>query len=342
MRALGSDVSSRQSPTGNWVLPINPEALKLALDRIAVRAGVEMAMHTSLIDAHVEGANVRGLRLFDHGGARVIEAAAFVDASGECNLAHLAGIAPSALYGSAHVRQPASMPVRISGVAPGVRLDRAVMIDAILNAPDRIGRALLRRQGSFTNYVPDSQDVWWLAIDLEADGLDGVDMGIAERDARELVWRIVQELRNAKGFERAAVAVTGPQLGIRETRHVAARHEMREAEATMGLRRPDGVARAAWPMEIHHGPGHAEYRNIGGDGWFDVRLDALRALGRDNLWLGGRTIGADPAAFASVRVMGTAFATGHAAGVAAAMQAQNGEPDIDAVRQALIAQRALL
>ena len=47
-----------------------------------------------------------------------------------------------------------------------------------------------------------------------------------------------------------------------------------------------------------------------------------------NLYGAGRMISADEAAFAAVRVMGTCFATGHGAGVAAAVQALQGEADI--------------
>lgn len=63
-------------------------------------------------------------------------------------------------------------------------------------------------------------------------------------------------------------------------------------------------------------------------------LDALRARGVANLFLAGRTIGADRRAYASVRVMGTAFATGFAAGVAAAQ--------VDATPDAIIARIARL
>jgi len=52
-----------------------------------------------------------------------------------------------------------------------------------------------------------------------------------------------------------------------------------------------------------------------------LALAAWRALGVDNLWLSGRVIGCDELADASLRFLGTAFATGHAAGVAAAHSA---------------------
>jgi hypothetical protein len=84
------------------------------------------------------------------------------------------------------------------------------------------------------------------------------------------------------------------------------------------------VARAAWPIEDHAVPGKPVYESIGGAGYADIPLDCLRAKGLDNLYYAGRTIGADAAAYASVRVMGTAFATGEAAGRAAAQSAQSG------------------
>ncbi len=70
-------------------------------------------------------------------------------------------------------------------------------------------------------------------------------------------------------------------------------------------------------------------------------LDALHADGCDNLWLAGRTIGAEREAFAAARVMGTAFATGHAAGVAAALAASHRDGYSD-VRAALLQQGAIL
>ena len=51
----------------------------------------------------------------------------------------------------------------------------------------------------------------------------------------------------------------------------------------------------------------------------------------ENLYGAGRMIWADDTAFAAVRVMGTCFATGHAAGVAAALQAKDGEKLCDSV-----------
>jgi hypothetical protein len=56
----------------------------------------------------------------------------------------------------------------------------------------------------------------------------------------------------------------------------------------------------------------------------------------------GRVLDADADAFASVRVMGTAFATGQAAGVAAALVAGGRSAETSAVRAELRRQHAIL
>lgn len=94
---------------------------------------------------------------------------------------------------------------------------------------------------------------------------------------------------------------------------------MTAEDLACGRQRPDSIARAAWPAELHGEAGKPVYHPVGGHGYASVPLDSLRARGLDNLFVSGRVIGADPVAYGSVRVMGTAFATGEAAGIAATM-----------------------
>lgn len=339
LSALGLSVEPYYSPTGNWNIRLNPEATKIALDRTVQATRVEVALHSAVTAATAVGTRIESIRVNDHRGIREISAAAFVDASGDADLAFLAGATPCSLHPVEAGRQPASYPVRIAGIAPGQKLDKAERAAAMARIDRRLGRAELRADGGTMTDLPGTDDVWWLAVEVETNGLDGADLAQAESDGRALVWRGVQALRDhVAGFERANVSGTGPNIGIRETRHAATIAPLREADVLAGLRRPDGIALGGWPMEIHHGPGRAEYRPIGGDGVYDIGLDATRSKDFENLWFGGRTIGADPAAYASARVMGTAFATGHAAGVAAARQSEG----INAIRSELLRQGAFL
>ena len=338
LAALGASVEPYYSASGNWNIRLNPEATKIALDRAVAATSVDVALHTSVTGASVRDGRVDALRLNDHRGVREVRATAIVDASGDADLAFLAGASLSSLHPSAQI-QPASFPVRIAGIAAGQPLDKAQRAAAMATLDRRLGRAELRADGGIMTSIPGTDDVWWLAIEVETNGLDGADLGAAERDGRLLAWRAMEALRHCiPGFENANVSATGPKIGIRETRHAATIESLRETDVAAGALRADGVAFGSWPMEIHHGPGRTEYRPIGGDGVYHVPLNAMRSRDLSNVFFAGRTVGADPAAYASVRVMGTAFGTGHAAGIAAALHSL----DIAAIQRELRRQGAYI
>jgi hypothetical protein len=64
--------------------------------------------------------------------------------------------------------------------------------------------------------------------------------------------------------------------------------------------------------------------------YFEIPLGCLCPMGLNNVLAAGRCLSATPGALASARVIGTCLATGWAAGVAAAWQA-DGKPSADAV-----------
>lgn len=150
------------------------------------------------------------------------------------------------------------------------------------------------------------------------------------------------ELRQHPGFEKAHLLSTGPQLGIRETRRPRSRQDVTEEDARLGRRRPDGIGRASWPIEVHETRGRARFVALGGEGFFDIPPGALVAEGIDNLFLAGRVIGCDAAALGSIRVMGTAFATGHAAGLSAVFSAGGQSASGVELRRGLLAQNAII
>jgi hypothetical protein len=339
LKALGVDIAPIVSKSGYWIIMLDPEATKLAFDRLARAHSVDVRLHTRLVGSSVEGGRLRSVTLLDHAGMTTVEAGAFVDASGEATLATLSGVALSQQGG--HV-QAASFPIRIGGVAKDVSFDRSVMAELIREHNKTAEAPILRDDGGVISRLPLSDDMWWMAIDLETDGITGESLTAAEFAARELAWRNLNVLRRHPGFEKAYLVSTGPQIGIRETRRPFSRADVIERDVLEGRRHVDGIARASWPMEVHEAPGRARFFDIGGEGFFDVPAGAIAAAEIANLRLAGRVIGSDPKAYGSIRVMGTAFATGHAAGVSAALVAEGAAADADALRGALEKQGALV
>ena len=337
----GNDVSPRRSSTGNWILTLDVEILKFALDELVTVPGLDVAMHALLVNATVHGGMVETVTLMDHSGPHEIAASAFVDATGEADLAVRAGMRPKLGRGSAGEQYPASFPLRIGGIKDPTALTPSALSAAVsrfrIDHPDMP----LRDFGSIWCQLPVSNEMWCLAIDIPTNGADCWTQTEAERLGRRTAHAWIGALREQPGLEAAYIASTGPQVGVRESYHVDATLIVTGEAASRGERREDGIARAGWPMEIHSGPGRIAYRSVGGDGFFDIPYGAICARELRNLWLAGRNIGSDRDAYGSIRVMGTAFATGHAAGVAAAIDPSRVGPTL-AIRATLEAQDALV
>lgn len=339
LATLGVDTTPVRSRGGRWIVLLDVEATKLAFDRLVLASPVELALHTMLVGVERQGERVASVTLADHAGSREVEAGCFVDASGEADLAARAGVPLSA--GAGHL-QPASLPVRIGGVALGVEPDRGRLADLIREHNGHSPWKIPRADGGVLMRLPLSGDRWWMTVDLDTDGISGADLTRAETWAREAAHACLALLRRLPGFENACLLATGPQLGIRESRRPRSRGDMVAADGHEGRLRADGVGRAAWPIEVHEAPGRARFMPLGGLGYFDLSPAALQADGVDNLWLGGRLIGCDAEIYGSLRVMGTAFASGHAAGVGAALVAGGHAAAPDALRRVLAAQGAIL
>lgn len=342
LESIGQPVAPIMSRSGNWIVMLDPEAVKFAFDRMCERAGVQVRLHSKLTAVTTDEGRITSVTLADHAGTVTIEADSFIDASGEATLSVLAGARlTSDICRGDHV-QPTSMPVRIGGVAPDVPFDRALLSGIIAHHNATSDAPIPRADGGVISRLPISGDVWWMTIDLALGGLSGEDLCVVEREARRQAWRNLTLIRRMPGFEQAYLVATGPQIGIRDTRRPQSRDDMTGAALESGVRRCDGIGRAAWPMEIHEAPGRTSFIDLGGEGFADIPIGALQAADLDNLYLAGRVVGADQAAYGSIRVMGTALATGHAAGIAAALGVQAGKAVPEDVRRALIAQDALL
>ena len=198
--------------------------------------------------------------------------------------------------------------MRIGGFDPDRAIDRDALTAAIADY-NRSGRyPIARTDGGIIVRLPGSRDVWWMIVDLAMPDLSSESFTEAEMTARDMAFDYMALLREkVPGFERAFLSATGPQIGIRESRHPKSRYEMQAEDILSGRLREDGIARAAWPIELHGEAGKPVYRSVGGAGYCHVPYDSIRAFGLDNLWYGGRVIGADPEAYGSIRVMGTAF-----------------------------------
>src|SRR5476649_971750 len=168
-------------------------------------------------------------------------------------------------------------------------------------------------------------------------------MSAAERRGRAQAWAYLDVIRSLPGCEKAYLASTGPDFGTRESRHINAVRHLTWQDVVEGRKAPDAIALGAWGVEWHDRKTFESTFIYPPDkGVYEIPLGCLISVDTPNLFAAGRVADGDQKAGASLRVMGTAFATGQAAGVAAAGFAAEGRTDAQAVRRILLSQGALI
>ena len=327
------------SPSCHVIAVIDPEAVKLVLDRIVTTAKVNTLLHTLLVGATRNHNALTTVTVQDHQGPREIVGKAFVDASGEGDLATYAGA--SVRYGNHNLAQAGTLAVRFGGIKSGSDISEQRWTEAIQQAK-RNGAVLLDKEEGLVLSLPTSYDLITYFIDATYNALDGASITNAEIVGRERAWAYLRAVQTIPGYEKAYIVNSGPNFGTRESRHVNARYQLQESDVTGGAHFGDVVALGAWPVEYHAGQDKPTiWKDILNSHTFDIPLRSLTSLDTFNLFAAGRLADGDAGGGGSIRVMGTSFATGQAAGVAAA-KASEGMYQYGDVQTELRRQQVLL
>jgi glycine/D-amino acid oxidase-like deaminating enzyme len=300
----------------------DPETLKLVWAELLAEAGVTVALHSMLVGADVQDGAVRAVTVATRAGLIQIEAAAFVDASGDADLIARAG---GRMLNDDARRQPATTTFRMASVDIGVfqaegrphfrtlveqaRTDgfRLAGSSGSLHASGQPGVALM----AVTRIPSPDLDDPLAAGRLELQGLEQVDE-----------WTRFLRLR-VPGFESAVLVAIGAMAGVRETRRIHGRHVLTEAEVLAGASFPDQVALCGAPIE-DLASDETRWVHVGGTGVYGVPWRTLVPESLRSVVVAGRCLSATHGAHASARSMATCMAMGEAAGRAAMLAAERG------------------
>lgn len=154
----------------------------------------------------------------------------------------------------------------------------------------------------------------WAAHVKGRDFTDVRNLMIAEAEARERMWEIVDFLRKeVPGFEYAYLASSPTQIGVRESRRIQGKYQLTAEDVEKGQRFEDRVVRS---QKGTHDP-----EKLWENPPFDIPYRSLVPEGVGGLLMAGRCICMDrkTASFLSPRDIITCMATGEAAGTAAAL-----------------------
>jgi hypothetical protein len=152
---------------------------------------------------------------------------------------------------------------------------------------------------------------------------------------------------NIPGLENVELAEVAPQIGIRESRHIVGDYVITQEDVLNSREFDDVIALCSFPIDIHNVVAtKGRFEGVKNNKYYEIPYRTLTPLKIDNLLVGGRPISATHEAAGSLRVMPPAFATGQAAGTAAALAAKKQvtprQLDYKELQRTLISQKVVL
>jgi hypothetical protein len=321
----------------DWVR-INAESLKRLFDEMMLESGAALRLFTQATEPVVKRGRITALRTWSKSGQEEWRAPVFVDATGDADVAARAG----APFAKGRM-QPSTVCFVIAGL-DGKAADRVFDYHAPGGRP--FGEIV--RKASLAGRLSGKYDHHHCANKVVADysavgfnykhqeGTDGTDAASLTRAIIE-GRRQAEELRDflarrAKGCRGGHLASTAELVGVRETRRIVGEYVMDAKHFWNRTKCADDIASYCYYIDIHDMPKggkavaayrHAHATNVLPPGeHYGIPYRALIPKKLENLLVAGRSISCDRAMQGSVRVMPAAFATGEAAGLAAAMAAR--------------------
>lgn len=306
---------------------IESEYLKSYLDACLKDAGVDVYYHSIAAYAQTENRCITGLLVATEAGNYCLQAPTYIDATGNGQLAALAGCAGDFGHPQTGSPQPASMNMLVTGVDESFRQtdtggDKAALRQAFSEA----GMEISANEVLMIRSAIDG--CWILAANYQYDVPpdDMLAISNATRDGRLECTRIVEGLRKLPGLENLQLLQISSHLGIREGRRIRGRYQLTWEDITEGRRFEDAVCLCRFSIDVHaidandnrdHGLGRKAVP-------YHIPYRCLLPEDCDNLLLAGRCISGDFYAHSSYRVAGNVIPMGEAAGFAAALCAKDG------------------
>ena len=307
---------------GLWILPyVPPDFARVADAIIGETKNISLYLHTTVADAKAEGTQLNHIHTLAWNEPVRFKPAAIVDCTGEATAAALGG----AVAEDGGADQAPALVFVLENVDPGLASRGLLEVRRELRVGVQNGSlpALCER----ISLIPGSGAGGCCAFKLSLLPAQPnlplwQQVGDWEREARVLLDPLVRFLReHVAACRQARLASVAPQLGIRSGRRILGRSRLADEDVLNVKKSAAGIARGCWPMERWTSSPKPEMTYFAERDFYDIPFDCLRPVGLDNVFVAGRCFSATTGAMTSARVIGTAMATGWAAGTAAAFLA---------------------
>ncbi len=303
---------------GKQELWCNVEYLKVAVLDALDEVGCKYLVHTPAVDAVVEGNRITGVVAATKQGLVTIRAKAVVDCTGDADVSYFAGAETMKEDGEL---SPMTLCLNVTNVDIGKAKEfmRSKGMGSVVEEakgkypliPARWGLGSFPSSNCF--YINHAGTKEFGPLDAS----DPEQLTQAECLSRRQAIQMVSAMREFGGdaLKDIEIIAAGPQIGVRETRRVKGMYILTEDDAKKGRTFDDVIAWRSGFLDI----GFVRFEKMK---VHDVPYRAILPEKLDGLLMAGRCISATHVAASAGKSMGNCMATGHAAGLAAAMSVE--------------------
>jgi hypothetical protein len=335
IRLINNGGAIPPSDKTGYVVPFDPEIFKITAMEMMDDMKVKMLFHSFASGMLKSGKNP-AVVFETKSGPLVIEADVIIDCTGDGDIAASAGAEFITGREEDGLMQPMTLMFRI---AEFKREAFSQYIKAhpeqwktvhglwdLVKAASLSGELDLQREDIlFFDTTHEKELIVNSSRITKVSGVNVWDLSYAEWEGRRQVRQIAAFFKKyVPGFEDTYLMQTGTTVGVRETRRIKGKYILTGRDILSAAKFDDVIARSTYPLDVHNpqGKGTILKRLPPGES-YDIPLRCLIPESAGNLLMAGRCISGDHEAHSSYRVMPVSVATGHAAGICAAIASKN-------------------
>lgn len=306
-------------------IPLSKEISMLAAEALLDEARVECLYHHDFLDVIMEDGRIAAAVFHSKSGLCAIRAKIFIDATGDGDVACLAGCPYE--YGNAEgLGQPMTLCFKLTDVDIP-RMPSREEINRLYDEAKANGELDCPRENVLWFGAPGNNSIHFNTTRIvKKCGVNGKDLSDAEKEGRRQMMDVIRFMRrHVSGFEHARLLSVASQIGVRESRRILGLHYQTVEDFKQCRKYPDSIARVVYHVDIHNpsGSGTSFMRLPPGE-WYEVSFRSLVPQGCRNLLMGCKAISVDHVLYSSLRIMPVVCSIGQAAGMGASLAVSHG------------------
>ncbi len=327
-RGIFGEIAAELNRRGGFL----DETLKVILDEMTVKAGVQVLFHATLCGVAKNSARIESVSVATKAGVLSFEGSMFIDCTGDADLCVMAGVETHLGRESDHLCQPMTLCFRVANVDKDAFFANKAEMQKLYKEWLAAGKFSNPREDILVfNYPIEGMLHFNTTRVVKHNPVDPFDVTKAEMEARRQVVELLDFFRvnHMPGMEKASLVYTAPSIGVRESRMLTGAYVLTGGDLIACTKFEDAIAAGNYDIDIHNPEGSGTSHCYFKPGtWYTIPFRSLIPKENDceNLLTGGRCISTTHEAQASIRIMPICCTTGEAAGVGAAVALDGGVP----------------